>query len=129
MDERMSAAEVIAASLNTEIVGHSGDYNGGRLTYSRSLDLAIQGLDALREAGWEVVKLPEPTGRWAEGPEWRDFISGAIHAVVWTGDAPGSTVMVQNVEPGSLTPDQAHDLAAALLAAAAAVSHDGDSDA
>ncbi len=69
MDERMSesefpsAAEVIAASLNTEIVGHSGDYNGGRLTYSRSLGLAIQGLDALREAGWIVEKLPEPDHR------------------------------------------------------------------
>lgn len=58
-----------------------------------------------------VVELPEPTDHWAEGPEWRDG-----NAVVWT--APGGTVMVQNVEPGDLSPDQARALAAALLAAA-----------
>ncbi|QZT61265.1 hypothetical protein [Mycolicibacterium austroafricanum] len=124
MDERMSesAAEVIAAELEYKANADlSVPFARGRV--------ANAVLDALREAGWELVKLPEPTGRWAEGPEWRDFISGAIHAVVWTGDAPGSTVMVQNVEPGSLTPDQAHDLAAALLAAAAAVSQGGESDA
>lgn len=55
----MSPEEVIASELNTEIVGNSGDANGGRLTYSRSLDLARQGLAALRAAGYELVKLPD----------------------------------------------------------------------
>lgn len=72
-------------------------------------------LDALKAAGIELVELPEPTGRWAEGPEWRPFPQQ--HIVVWTGK-PGSTVMIQNVEPGDLTPDEARGLAAALLAAA-----------
>ena len=127
MDERMSesAAEVIAG-----VIKQSEDDAYLHGAWNSRPEVEPQAvLDALREAGYGVVKLPEPTGRWAEGPEWRDFISGAIHAVVWTGDAPGSTVMVQNVEPGSLTPDQAHDLAAALLAAAAAVSQDCDSGA
>lgn len=70
-------------------------------------------LDVLRANGYAVVELPEPSGWWVRGPEWR---SGC--EVVWT--APGSTVMVQNIEPGDLFPDQARALAARLLAAAAA---------
>ena len=62
-------------------------------------------------ARFAVVELPEPTGQWSAGPEWRDG-----NAVVWT--APGGTVMVQNVEPGDMSPHQARQLAAKILAAA-----------
>lgn len=63
--------DVVAGVLNTEIVGHSGDYNGGRLTYSRSRDLAIQGLSALREAGFELVKLHDrPMVNSADNAVW-----------------------------------------------------------
>lgn len=68
-------------------------------------------LAALKTANIGVVELPEPTSRWAEGPEWRYG-----NSVVWT--APGGSVMVQNVEPGDLHPEQARTLAAWLLSAA-----------
>lgn len=47
--------------------------------------------------------------------EWHQSPGGWV---VWT--APGGRVMVQRVEPGNLTPDEARDLATALLAAARA---------
>lgn len=125
MDERMSesAAEVIAESLNTEIVGHSGDYNGGRLTYSRSLGLAIQGLDALREAGYGVVKLPKPDDDHGDGIAfWTDQEVGVADGMVVARFDPGNEAIYYN-------PTVAKDLASALLAAAAAVSQDGDSGA
>ena len=83
MDERMSesAAEVIAVVIRR---AEDDAYLHGAWNSRPEVDPQAV-LDALREAGYGVVKLPEPTGRWAEGPEWRDFISGAIHAVVWTG--------------------------------------------
>lgn len=62
-------------------------------------------------ARYAVVELPEPTGHWGGGPEWRDG-----DAVVWT--ALASNVMVQNVGGGDLSPHHARVLAAALLAAA-----------
>lgn len=52
--------DTIADDFNNEIVGNSIDYNGGRLTLSRSRDLAAQALAALRAAGYVIVKLPEP---------------------------------------------------------------------
>ena len=100
----MSAAntdpvDVVAGVLNTEIVGHSGDYNGGRLTYSRSRDLAIQGLAALREAGFELVKLPEPDeetlatefengSKWFNGGDVVVFDDGEIHLFGAAWDTP-----------------------------------------
>ena len=76
-------------------------------------------LEDLAEAGYVIVKLPEPNGFWGEGPEWaQDAAPGdSTGWVAWT--AVGGLVMLQRVEPGELTPDQARELGAALLAAAA----------
>ena len=49
-----------------------------------------------------------------DGKEW--LPGGPYGPSVWT--APDSTVMVQRVEPGDLTPDEARGVAYALLAAA-----------
>lgn len=101
MDEQMSesefpsAAEVIAASLNTEIVGHSGDYNGGRLTYSRSLDLAIQGLDALREAGWKLIHPESMTRVDIIGPGVKEFWADEWDALI---QDDGATLKVLQAE-------------------------------
>lgn len=40
----------------------------------------------------------------------------ALGPIVWT--APNSRIMVQQIEPGNLTPDEARGVAYALLAAA-----------
>ena len=79
---------------------------------------------AIRDSGYTVIALPEPHGRWALGPEW---VQGANLAdrsgwVAWTAEGAGM-VMLQRVEPGELTPDDAADLGAALIAAA---KHAGD---
>lgn len=119
----MTPEEIIAEAFNTEIVGHSGDYNGGRLTYSRSLDLARQGLAALKAAGYEVVKLPEPDSTRYEGdehePEDRDSWTVDLYEVaVWDHGEVQINYDGNEGEPvGSAI---ARDLASALLAAAAA---------
>ena len=79
---------------------------------------------AIRDSGNTVIALPKPHGRWAEGPEW---VQGANLAdrsgwVTWTAEGAGM-VMLQRVEPGELTPADAADLGAALIAAA---QHAGD---
>jgi hypothetical protein len=66
-----------------------------------------------------IVELPSATGDLLlGGMEWRFGLTFCPRLVVWT--APESPVMIQNVEPGDLAPDQARALAAALLAAASA---------
>ena len=55
----MTATEVIAGALNTEIVGHTGDANGGRITREAAHYFGGKAIDALEEAGYAVVKLPE----------------------------------------------------------------------
>lgn len=95
----------------------------GRLDHGLAADLDVDDLvtvlDALAAAGYAVVKLPEPSGSWAEGPEWVQ--GGGVGArsgwVTWA--AHRSLVMLQRVEPGELSPAEARELAAALLAAAA----------
>ena len=62
------------------------------------------------------TSLPLPTRSWVLDAEGRP--------VVWT--APGYSVMIQRIEPGDLTPDQAHAFALNILAAAAY--SEGDTD-
>lgn len=135
MDERMSAAEVIAASLNTEIVGHSGDYNGGRLTYSRSLDLAIQGLDALREAGWKLIHPESMTRVDIIGPGVKEFWADEWDALI---QDDGATLKLFQVGDGAeakaernshLVAEINANIAALAERASARESQDGDSDA
>lgn len=107
----MNAAGVIAEALNTEIVGNSGDRNGGRLSYGRSHDLAVQGLCTLRDAGYAVVGLPEslPDGWWPDAGKERWF----VHV------EHGGRIVAES-EEGCYEFDalQSRSLAAALLAAA-----------
>lgn len=82
-------------------------------------EFAAHVVAAIRDSGYTVIALPEPHGRWALGPEW---VQGANLAdrsgwVAWTAEGAGM-VMLQRVEPGELTPDEAADLGAALIAAA-----------
>lgn len=62
----------------------------------------------------QITALPNPdrNGISSEIKEW-DAPNGSV---VWT--APGGLVMVQNIEPGELTPDQAVELSNILRSAA-----------
>ena len=78
-------------------------------------DQARELAQALAGAGLLAPDLPEQsesTGRYAE---WR-ALDDAQETVIWT--VPSGPVMVQNVEPGNLTTQQARKVAYALLAAA-----------
>lgn len=73
--------------------------------------------DALAEAGLLAPDLPGPNGPGIFVPDGKGWIPGGSHGPsVWT--APGSPIMVQRIEPGDLTSDEARKLAYALLAAA-----------
>lgn len=72
---------------------------------------------ALHDAGLLAIDLPEPNDPGIFVPDGKGWIPGGPHRPsVWT--APGSPIMVQRIEPGDLTPDEARGVAYALLAAA-----------
>lgn len=72
---------------------------------------------ALHDAGLIIPYLPEPNDPGIFVPDGKGWIPGGPHGPsVWT--APGSPIMVQRIEPGDLTPDEARGVAYALLAAA-----------
>ncbi|HAT6582871.1 TPA: hypothetical protein JAK83_002453 [Corynebacterium striatum] len=72
---------------------------------------------ALADAGLLTPELPEPNDPGIFVPDGKGWIPGGPHGPsVWT--APGSPIMVQRIEPGDLTSDEARKLAYALLAAA-----------
>ena len=61
--------------------------------------------------------LPEPNDPNVFVPNGKGWLPGGPHGPsVWT--APGGTVMVQRIEPGDLTPEEAREVANALYAAA-----------
>lgn len=73
--------------------------------------------DALAEAGLIAPDLPESNGSDGFVPGGKEWLPGGPYGpIVWT--APDSTVMVQRIEPGDLTPDEARFFALAVLAAA-----------
>lgn len=72
---------------------------------------------ALHDAGLLAPDLPEPNDPGIFVPDGKGWIPGGPHGPsVWT--APNSRIMVQRLEPGDLTPDEARGVALALLAAA-----------
>lgn len=74
-------------------------------------------LRALADAGLLAPDLPEPNDPIIFAPAGRGWLLNDENGpVVWT--APGGTVMVQRIEPGDLTPEEARGVAHALLAAA-----------
>lgn len=81
-------------------------------------DWAAQNLAGdLKQAGLLAIDLPEPNDPGIFVPDGKGWIPGGPHGPsVWT--APGSPIMVQRIEPGDLTPEEARNLAHALLAAA-----------
>lgn len=97
------AVEVVYAAL----AGCFGDFN---------TDHARRAVDALTAAGYAVVKLPEPAD---EEP----FDEGEGYGTKSFNWGQGSTVLATFPngrvwdEDADLDPDQAHELAAALLAA------------
>ena len=61
--------------------------------------------------------LPEPNDPNVFVPDGKGWLPGGPYGPsVWT--APGGTVMVQRIEPGDLTPEEAREVANALYAAA-----------
>lgn len=80
-------------------------------------ETAINAVEALAQAGLLMPDLPESNDPSIFVPDGKGWIPGGPHGLsVWT--APGGRVMVQRVEPGDLTPDEAHFFALAVLAAA-----------
>ena len=74
-------------------------------------------VEALAQAGLLAPDLPEandPSIFVPDGKGW--LLDDENGPVVWT--APGGLVMVQRIEPGDLTPEEAREVAHALLAAA-----------
>ena len=81
-------------------------------------------VEALAQAGLLMPDLPESNGSDGFVPGGKEWLPGGPYGpIVWT--APGSRVMVQRVEPGDLTPDEARFFALTVLAAAqyAAANH------
>ena len=71
----------------------------------------------LHQAGLITPDLPEPNDPGIFVPDGKGWIPGGTNGPsVWT--APDSPIMVQRIEPGDLTPDEARGVAYALLAAA-----------
>ena len=70
----------------------------------------------LADAGLIAPDLPKPDEA-DFVPGGKGWLPGGPHGPsIWT--APDSTVMVQRIEPGDLTPEEARGIAHALLAAA-----------
>ncbi|WP_204338629.1 hypothetical protein, partial [Rhizobium ruizarguesonis] len=71
----------------------------------------------IADAGLLAPDLPEPNDPNVFVPNGKGWLPGGPYGPsVWT--APGGTVMVQRIEPGDLTPEEARGIAHALLAAA-----------
>lgn len=99
MSNRERAAEIIRQFLN------------GKEPYSTMLR------NRLDNAGLLAPDLPEPNDTGIFVPDGKGWLPGGQHGPsVWT--APGGRVMVQRIEPGNLTPDEARDFAHTVLAAA-----------
>lgn len=74
-------------------------------------------VEALAQAGLLAPDLPESNGSDGFVPGGKEWLPGGPYGpIVWT--APDSTVMVQRIEPGDLTPDEANAFALTVLAAA-----------
>lgn len=73
--------------------------------------------ERLAKAGLLAPDLPEANDLDIAVPNGKGWLPcGLTGPSVWT--APGGRVMVQRVEPGDLTPDEAHFFALTVLAAA-----------
>lgn len=71
----------------------------------------------LNELNLLAPGLPEPNDPGIFVPDGKGWIPGGPHGPsVWT--SPDSPIMVQRIEPGELTPQEARGVAYALLAAA-----------
>lgn len=118
MDERMSesAAEVIAG-----VIKQSEDDAYLHGAWNSRPEVEPQAvLDALREAGWELVRTQEPLWRTDTSKGWKILIGGEPEDVYRRGD------VITVSGSASFEAEDIPDLVAALLSA---VSQDGDSDA
>lgn len=71
----------------------------------------------LQDDGLLAPDLPEPNDPHVFVPDGKGWLPGGPHGPsIWT--APDSRIMVQRLEPGDLTPEEAREVAHALLAAA-----------
>lgn len=106
----MTPEECVAEVLNAAVAKVDGDYNG-----SRALRMAEAAVAALRGGGWEITKLTKPR----LGPDMFghvEFSEGSDCGTVST-DVGSGVVWAEGWE---WTVEQARDVAACWLAAAAA---------
>lgn len=128
MDERMSesAAKVIAQhrKLWSDTVASCSGCDWSHFGNITRTDLAHAShvLDALREAGWELVKLPQPDQDDEDGIGW-GYEPLTDWGVFVSRDIVDGRVYDQN---GGVKPADARLIASWWLAAAAAVSQDGE---
>ena len=96
-----------------QMIRDLSEVDGETLGYAHVHNIA----QALADAGLLAPDLPEPdkTGILVQDARWW-LLGGPDDPSVWA--APDSPVMVQRIEPGELTPDEAREVAHALLAAA-----------
>ena len=81
------------------------------------VQLSEEAARRLDDAGVLAPDLPEPNEPTVVVPWGKGWLPGGPYGPsVWT--APRGTIMVQRVEPGDLTPEEARGLAYAILAAA-----------
>lgn len=107
-------------------------YNEVNQTWERGEILTAAGeaerlANALADAGLLAPDLPEANAPDIFVPDGKGWLLDDENGpVVWT--APGGLVMVQRVEPGDLTPDEANAFALTVLAAAqySAANHKGE---
>ena len=97
-----------AVEIMGELATEYGQPGGDEL-FGLDEDAAL----ALKENGLLAPDLPEANDPGIFVPGGKGWRIGDIS--VWT--APDSSVMIQNVEPGDLSPAEARELAHALLAA------------
>ena len=95
-----------------QMIRDLSEVDGETLGYAHAHNIA----QALAEAGLLTLDLPEPDEA-NFVPHGKGWLPGGPHGPsIWT--APDSTVMVQRIEPGDLTPEETREVAHVLLAAA-----------
>jgi len=84
---------------------------------SRDFDVANNVVEKLDKLGILARDLPKDSDTSIFVPNGKGWLPGGPHGPsIWT--APGGTVMVQRIEPGNLTPEEAREVADVLYAAA-----------